>query len=77
MKLDEYQIQKHKRISDNLFIYSDRMVRLQKNAEFIDEIHYASAVSDLLEHIYGVTKDMKDLEKYSWEKETRDHYESN
>ena len=77
MKLDEYQIQKHNSISDNLFVYSDRMARLRKNAEFIDEKHYASEVSNILDHLADLVKDMKELEKYSWEKETETHHEFN
>lgn len=75
MKLDEYQIQHQNRITDNLFIYSDRMARLRKNAEFIDSTHYASEVSNILDDLAELVKDMKELEKYSWEKEAEAHHE--
>lgn len=75
MKLDEYQIQKSNSISDNLFAYSDRIAWLRKNAEFIDEKHYASEVSNILDHLADLVKDVKELEKYSWEKEAEAHHD--
>lgn len=65
MKLDEYQIQKHNRIADNLYSYSLQLYRLKNESSVYSDIYYTNQISNLLDNLKNTIKDVKDLEAHS------------
>lgn len=72
MKLDEYQIQHQNRIADNLYFYSLKLNDLRHRSELVSDVYYTNRISDLLDCLKNVVKDVKELELHSARKADRE-----
>lgn len=72
MKLDEYQIQHQNRIADNLYFYSLKLNDLRHRAAVFSDVYYTNRISDLLDCLSNVVKDVKELEAHSARKTDRE-----